>query len=320
MALIVVPDDSPPVLKGTGEEERLKRLGDVRIFDSRALTVEELTRRIADAEIVMNIRATSVFSEAVLRNSPKLKMISIYGIGYDNVDLKTASELGITVTNTPGYSGIAVAEMALALMLAVSRRLVQNDRLIRKNQWAREYAGQLYGKTLGVIGTGNIGERMIKLGKALGMRVIAWTYHPSLVRAKAYGIDFVELEELLRQSDVVSIHILGSKEATRLIGKKEIGLMKPSAIIVNTARGSVIDEDALVEALTNRRIAGAGLDVFAVEPLPTDHPFKSLDNVILSPHIAANVPEATLSGLAMAADNIASFLKGKPVNVVRPRK
>jgi len=318
MSIIVVPDDEPPVLAGTAEEERLRQLGEVRIYDSRSISDEELLPRIADANVVYNIRSTSVFSRNVMKNCPKLKLIAIYGVGYDNVDVEAASELGITVSNTPGYSAIAVGETSLALMLAVAHNIVQNDRSIRSGGWARGYASQLCGKTLGVIGTGNVGQRMVQLGKAIGMKVIAWTLHPSPERAAEYGVEFVTLKELMRQSDVVSIHVLGVPQTDKLIGKRELALMKPTAILINTARGSVVDEQALVEALQKGTIAGAGWDVFVNEPLPLDHPLRSIENVVLSPHTAAMIPEATLAGMAMAVDNVANFLQGRPTNVVKP--
>jgi D-3-phosphoglycerate dehydrogenase len=252
-----------------------------------------------------------------MENSPRLKLISIYGVGYDNVDISSASKLNITVTNTPGYSTVAVSEMALTLMLAVARRVVQNDRTIRSGEWARGYASQLCGKTLGVIGTGSIGQRMIQLGKAIGMEVIAWTFHPSPERASQYGVEFVSLEDIMRRSDVLSIHALASPETSDLISKRELMMMKPTALLINTSRGSIINEPDLIEALKNGTIAGAGLDVFAAEPLPADSPLRSLDNVVLSPHTAAMVPEATLAGLSMAVDNIANFRQGKATNVVQ---
>jgi D-3-phosphoglycerate dehydrogenase len=315
---IVVPDDEPPVFAGTVEETRLKELGEVCIYDSRALSDEELLHRIADADIVVNIRATSIFSRDVMKNCPKLKLISIYGVGFDNVDIRAASDFKITVTNTPGYSAVAVSEMSLALMLAVGRKIAQNDRTLRAGGWARGYALQLSGKTLGVIGTGSIGQRMIQLGKSIGMKVIAWTFSSSPERSARCGVEFVALDELLRQSDVVSIHVLGSPQTNNLISKHELMLMKPAAILINTARGSIVNEQDLVEALTNGVIAGAGLDVFAQEPLPPDHPLRNLDNAVLSPHTAAMVPEATLAGLAMAVDNVIHFLQGNATNAVQP--
>ncbi len=318
MIKIVVPDDEPPVFAGTAEEERLKQLGEVRIYDSRALSDEELLTRIADADIVLNIRATSIFSRNVMKNCPKLKLISIYGLGFDNVDISAASDFKITVTNTSGYSAVAVGEMALALMLAVARKIAQNDRDLRAGGWARGYALQLSGKRLGVIGTGSIGQRMIQLGKSIGMKVIAWTLNPSPERAVQYGVEFVALDELMRQSDVVSIHVLGLPQTNNLISRRELMLMKPTAILINTARGSIINEQDMIEALTDGAIAGAGLDVFAHEPLTHDHPLRNLENVVLSPHTAAMVPEATLAGLDMAVDNVIHFLHGTTTNLVQP--
>jgi D-3-phosphoglycerate dehydrogenase len=317
MTIIVVPDDEPPVLAGTIEEERLKQLGEVRVYDSRAFGDEELIVRVADADVVLNIRATSIFSRNVMRNCSSLKLISIYGVGYDNVDMQAASELGITITNTPGYSAVAVSEMALSLMLVVARRIVTNDRIIRAGGWARGYSSQLYGKTLGVIGTGNIGQRMVELGKSIGMKVVAWTLKPTPERANQYGVEFVTLDELMRHSDVVSIHVLGLPQTNNLIGKRELMLMKSTAILINTARGSIVNEQALIEALRNGVIAGAGIDVFADEPLPLNHPLRSIENVVLSPHTASMVPEATLAGLAMSVDNIASFIHGHTTNMVK---
>ncbi len=317
MIKIVVPDDEPPVFTATAEEKRLRQLGEVVIHNSRALSDAELLKRIADADIVLNIRSTSVFTANVMENSPRLKLISIYGVGYDNVDISSASKLNITVTNTPGYSTVAVSEMALTLMLAVARRVVQHARTIRSGEWARGYASQLCGKTLGVIGTGSIGQRMIQLGKAIGMEVIAWTFHPSPERASKYGVEFVSLEDIMRRSDVLSIHALASPETSDLISKRELMMMKPTALLINTSRGSIINEPDLIEALKNGTIAGAGLDVFAAEPLPADSPLRSLDNVVLSPHTAAMVPEATLAGLSMAVDNIANFRQGNATNVVQ---
>ena len=190
-------------------------------------------------------------------------------------------------------------------------------RYARAGGWARGYSSQLYGKTLGVIGTENVGQRIIQLGKSIGMKVIAWTLNPSSERAAQYGVEFVTLDELMRDSDVVSIHVLGVPQAYNLIGKRELMLMKPTAILINTARGSIVNEQALVEALRNGVIAGAGLDVFADEPLPLDHPLRSIENVVLSPHTASMVPEATLAGLAMAVDNVANFLQGQATNVVK---
>jgi D-3-phosphoglycerate dehydrogenase len=316
--IISVPDDEPPVLAGTHVEEHLRRIGDVHIWDDRPVDADALVERIRDADVVVNIRSTCLFTSEVLERCPKLKIVSIYGIGVDNVDLDAASRLGIAVCNTPGYSSAAVAELALGLMLAVGRRIVTNDRNIRGGGWATGYGTQLHGKTLGVVGTGAIGQQMIRVGKSIGMKVLAWTLHPSPERAQEYGVEFVPLDGLLSQSDVVSLHLVLSPETTGLIGERELSLMKSNAILVNTARGPMVDEKALVQALREGRIGGAGLDVFELEPLPPGHPLIEMDNVVLSPHTAAMTPETTLGGLDMAVDNVENFLAGNPSNVVNP--
>lgn len=317
MPMIVVPDDEPPVLAGTEQEKRLRSVGEVCVFGSRALSEEELVSRLGDAEVVLNIRSTSRFTRGVMRACPKLKAVSIYGVGYDNVDVGAAQEQGITVMNTPGYSAVAVAELAVSLMLAVARRVVSHDRSVRQGGWARGYGTQLHGKMLGVLGAGSIGGRMIEVGKALGMHVIAWTFHPSEERSRELGVEFLSLDDLLQRSDVVSLHLLGSEEVEGMIGERELSLMKPTAFLVNTARGSIVDEVALVEALRSGKIGGAGLDVYETEPLPADHPLRDMENVVLSPHVGAMTPETTLRGLAMAVDNVMSYLDGHPSNVVQ---
>ncbi len=313
---IVIPDDYPPVISGTRHIERLKELGELVVYTSRPESKEELIERIKDADVVINIRSYCKFPAEVLREAKSLKLLSIWGTGTDNVDLEAARELGITVTYTPGTATESVAEHALALMLAVARRIPQIDRQVKEGKWVRGLVTQLYGKTLGIIGTGLIGSHMAKLAKGIGMNVIAWTFHPSKEKEKELGIEYVPLEQLLRESDVVSLHLRLSEKTKGLIGRKELSLMKPTAFLINTARGAIVDEEALIEALRERRIAGAGLDVYSKEPLDPDSPLLKLDNVVLTPHSAGQTPEVLDKGLSMAVENIANFLAGKPTNVV----
>jgi len=316
MIKIVVPDDFPQAINGTQAHERLKQCGELTIFNTKAESQKELTERIRDANIVLNIRAYSKFTDEVLRNCPELKMISIWGAGTDNVDLKTAGELGIVVSNTHGSSTISIAEHTMALIFAVSRNIPEIHHAVKRGQWPRGYVVELYGKTLGVIGTGSIGQRVCELGKGMGMEVIAWTYHPSEEKAKRLGLEFVSFEELLKRADVVSVHLRLSPKTEGLIGKKEFELMKPTAIFINTARGAIIDYKALIQALEEKKIAGAGLDVYPIEPIPPDDPLLRLDNVVLTPHSAGMTKEAMDAGLNMAVDNIIHYMEGRPVRVV----
>jgi len=247
----------------------------------------------------------------VLEACPSLRLISIWGTGTDNVDLAAARRQGIRVTNTPNVSAAAVAEHTLALILAVARRMVHVDRQVRQGLWPRAMVTQLRGKTLGLIGTGAIGREVARLGTAIGMRVIAWTFHP-----EGSVIEWVAFDDVFRQSDVVSLHLRLSAETEGLVRREHLDLMKPDGMLINTARGGILNENDLVQALQANRIAGAGLDVFETEPLPPDSPLLALSNVVLTPHSAGITPEATEAGLALAIENVFSFLAGRPTNVV----
>ena len=316
-SLLVVPDDEPPALAGTPLEARVRSLAErTEWHTTRPTGNRDTIDRITEADAVINIRSAVPFPREVLAACPNLKLLSVWGTGVDHVDLVAAEELGITVANTPGYGAPYVSEHALALALAVSRQIVQNDRRIREGGWAAGFIDELYGKTLGVVGTGAIGRRMIQLGQGIGMNVVAWTFNPTPERAKEYGVDFLELDDLLRRADVVSLHVALTPDSVGLIGRERLALMKSTAILVNVARGAVVDEAALVAALQNGAIAGAGLDVFEVEPLPPGHSLTQLDNVVLSPHAGSMAYNGTMRGLEMSIENLEQFAAGSPVNVV----
>ncbi len=229
----------------------------------------------------------------------------MWGTGTDHIDLAAAARRGIAVRNTPGVSAVSIAEHTLALLLAVARRIPQADAATRRGEWPRGQSVELNGKTCGVVGLGAIGRRFAQLAAGIGMRVVAWTMHPRSLP----GIEMVELDELYRTSDVVSIHLRLSPETEGMVGAAQFALMKPGAILLNTARGAIVQEPALLEALQTRRIAGAGLDVFTVEPLPPGHAFTKLPNVVLTPHCAGITPEALEAGLRMAVEKIWTFLE-----------
>ena len=309
---IVIPDDAPPVMAPSQAWRNFDGRDAVSYFDSLPGTEERLLERIAGAEVVLNIRSSTQFTASVFERSPALRMLSIWGTGTDNVDLEAARAHGVTVTNTPGVSATSIAEHALALMLAVARWIPRLDAQTRAGEWPRGRMTQLQGKTLGIIGLGAIGRKFARLGEAIGMRVIAWTMHPD----PALGFTLVERDELLRASDVVSLHLRLSDQTRGMLGARELALMKPGAIFINTARGAIVDEVALVDALASHRIAGAGLDVFETEPLGPGHALYRLDNVVLTPHAAGVTAEALEAGLQMALDNVRHFLAGRPMHVV----
>jgi D-3-phosphoglycerate dehydrogenase len=310
MPHIVIPDDEPPVMATSVAFQRLTNQ-DVRVYSSRPADPEDLITRLQDAEVVINIRATTRFTREVLSHSPKLRLISIWGTGTDNVDLEAAKAHRIRVTNTPDVSAIAVAEHTLSLIMAATKQTVTIDRRVREGKWPRASVSQLHGQTLGLVGTGAIGRKVARLGKGIGMHVIAWTFHPQGDIA-----EWVSLEDVFRRSDAVSVHVRQSPETVEMIRHEHFELMKPTAVFINTARGRIVRERDLIEALRTNRIAGAGLDVFETEPLPANSPFFSLSNVVLTPHSAGITPAATEAGLALAIENVFAWLAGRSTNVV----
>src|SRR5215510_14980145 len=217
--MIAVPDDFPSVFAGSAAHERARALGDVRVYTERGADDEaELARRIGNARVAVNIRAHAHFTDKVLAACPDLKLISIWGVGTDNIDLAAAARRGVTVCNTPGANAFAVAEHTLALMLAVARKIPQIDREMRGGAWPREMLTQLCGKTLGVFGTGNIGARVAQLGRGIGMEVLTWSARKDTAAAK---------DEILRRADVVSLHVRLTDETRGFVGGRELGLMKP---------------------------------------------------------------------------------------------
>jgi phosphoglycerate dehydrogenase-like enzyme len=300
--VIYIPDDAPVVMANSAAYAALQERADVRYWDT--LPGPELVERIKDAEIVINIRSSCRFTAGIFDACPRLKLLSIWGTGTDHVDLAAAARHGVTITNTPGVAAIAIAEHCLMLMLAVARRIIDTDRAVRQGHWPRAQVAQMHGKTLGVIGLGAIGRQFARLGQAIGMNVITWTMNPK----PELGFEHVKLDELYRRSDVVSLHLRLSEQTTGMVGREQFQMMKPSAIFINTARGPIVDEFAMLEALVSARIAGAGLDVFTVEPLPADSPIKGLPNVVLTPHSAGITPETLEAGLAMSIDNVWKWL------------
>ena len=315
---IVIPDDFPPVYQGHDELDLLKPYGEVILYGTKAAGEQELIDRLKGAAALINIRAYSSFTADVLAALPDLKIISILGTGTDNVDLEAASRLGIAVTNVPGASTVSVAELAIALMFAAARHVARADRAIRSGQWQHVQGIELRGKTMGIVGLGAIGQEVAIMARGLGMKVVAWSMTPDDERMRRVGATPVELNELLATSDVVSLHLRSSARTAGVIGARELSLMKPSAILVNTARGALVDETALAKALASGRLGAAGLDAFIQEPLPSDSPLLKLDNVVLTPHFGWVTDEATARLRQVPVVNLIAFFEGRPANVVNP--
>lgn len=316
--LVVIPGDTPAQIQGSPHLARLEPYAEVALYTDRPADVDGQVRRAQGATIMLNSRgATCRWPGELLRRLPALKMLSVFGIGTDSVDVAAARELGIVVCNTPGITAPIVAEHAFALVLATAKRVVFQSDELRAGRWGTRMNNlYLNGKTLGLVGAGPITARMAQLARAIGMRVLAWTYHPSPARAAALGVEFVDLDELLRQADVVSLHVKLTDLSRGLIGRRELGLMKPGALLVNAGRGALVDQAALVEALESGHLGGAGLDVYDPEPLPADAPILGCRQVVLTPHSADWTPEGIDLLNAAAVDNAIAFLQGQPRNVV----
>lgn len=315
---IVIPDDDPPLYQGSPELAELQRLGEVTLYERRATSPTELRARLADADVAINVRAYTRFDRATLLAAPRLRLIAVVGTGTDNIDLPAATELGVAVCNCPGANARSVAEFTIALILAAARHIPLMDRQMRAGLWQHIEGVELRGKTLGVIGLGAIGQEVAQMGVGLGMQVVAWSLHHDPLRASRVGARLVEWEELFRTADVVSLHLRASPQTVGIIGARELGWLKRGAIFVNTARGALVDEEALRAAVQDGRIRAAGLDVFAEEPLRADSPWRTMDNVVLTPHVAWVTQEATTRLRLLPIENIAAFLAGAPRNVVNP--
>ena len=312
---IVVPGDDPVQIQGSPELAKLEPYGDLTIYKDRPETSEEKVKRAEGATVIMNTRGSVKWREEELRQLPDLKIISLCSIGTDMIDLKAARELGIDVCNLPGRTAPVVAEHIFGMMFGLAKRAGFLTEQMRAGKWPRMNNVMLQGKTLGIIGTGNIGAEMARLARAVGMNVVAWTFNPSQERAEKLGVQYVELDELFKVSDVVSLHVAASDKTQGLVGERELGLMKPGALLVNGARGAVVDTAALVDALNAGQLGGAAVDVFEQEPPPADHPLFACEQVILTPHCA----DMTVEGVELlnvgVVENVIAFLEGRPQNV-----
>ncbi len=316
---IVIPDDFPTTYASLDQADlqRLRPYGNVRLHTTRAADRQELFERLAEADVVINVRAYTKLDNEVFTRAPRLKLVSILGTGTDNVDLEGARARGITVTNTPGVGAPSVAELTLGLILAVTRAIPISHARLNQGSWQHVEGPELAGKTLGLLGLGAIGSYVAHLATGVGMRVIAWSFSRDVERARRLGVQLVDRDEVFRQADIVSVHLRNTPEVRNLVGPHELALMKPSAYLINTARGALVDQDALARALMEKQIAGAGLDVYTEEPLQLErNPFTGLDNVVLTPHVGAVTHEAAARSRAMPVDNIIAFLEGRPEHVV----
>jgi phosphoglycerate dehydrogenase-like enzyme len=311
---ILIPGDNPVQVAASPHLNRLAPYGDITLYDTTPQSSEEKLERAQGHQIILNSRGVVTWRQAEFSALPDLRMLTTCSIGTDMIDLSSAKDHGVVVSNQPGRTAPVVAEHMFGLMFAVAKRAAFMTSQIQAGQWPRRMNSMIQGKTLGIIGTGNIGAEMARLGNAIGMEVIAWTFNPSGERAVELGLRFVELDELLRSADIISLHVALTEDTRNLISADQMAMMKQGSLILNGARGPVVDIDALAAALDRGHLGGAALDVFDTEPFAEDHPIKHCENIILTPHAADQTPEGVDLLNEGAVDNIIAFLEGRPQN------
>jgi phosphoglycerate dehydrogenase-like enzyme len=292
---------------------------EIKVFNKPFASQDEAIKALQGFAVVVGMRERTPFPRKVIEALPDLKLLITTGARNNSFDVKACAERGVTVCGT-GATGSPTTGIAFGLMLELTRRIgFENARLKAGAPWQVTLGRDLEGLTLGILGLGKLGKRSAAVGKAFGMKTIAWSQNLTEDKAKAAGADYVSKDDLFRNSDFVTIHIVLSDRSRGLIGAKELGLMKKTAYLINTSRGPIVDEKALMAALQNNAIAGAGLDVFDVEPLPHDHPFRKMDNVVITPHLGYVSEQNYRKYFPDAVEDIRAWLDGKPVRVIEAK-
>jgi D-3-phosphoglycerate dehydrogenase len=288
-----------------------------KVFNEHLGGPDNVVRALQGFAIVCAMRERTGFPRGVIEKLPDLKLLITTGARNASIDIAAAAERGVVVCGTPSV-GSPTSGIAIGLMLELTRRIgYENARLKAGASWQTTIGPDLEGMTLGVIGLGKLGTRTSQIARAFGMKVMAWSQNLTAEKCKEAGVEYTSKEDLFRQADIITIHVVLSQRSRGLVGAKEFGLMKPTAYIVNTSRGPIIEEAALLAALRERKIAGAGLDVFDSEPLPVDHPLRKLDNVVLTPHLGYVAQQNYRAYFSGVVDDIRAFLDGKPVRVMK---
>jgi phosphoglycerate dehydrogenase-like enzyme len=317
---IVVLDDWTDFWGSQPDVERLRHRGEVTIHTTPAADESEVMQRLADATIALANRERTPLNARVLRSAERLELLAQTGRISPNVDAEAATERGIALVAAGGQSGshTAVAELGLALLLALARDIPDNDRRVRQADWVAPPTRMLSNMTLGILGLGNIGGHMARLGQALQMKLIAWGPTLTPERAQASGVEYVSFENLFRRADVLFVSTKLSDLTRGIVGADQLTLMKPSSYLINIARGPIVNESALIQALQDGKIAGAGLDVYDVEPLPSGHPFTKLGNVVLTPHVGWGTDNNFGLMVHNLTDAVIKYLDGDTSGVVNP--
>lgn len=313
---VALLDDYIGVSLQSADWSKVRERADIVVFDRPLGVPDEAAAALSDIDVICTLRERMAIPASLIERLPKLKYIVVTGKRYDAIDVAAAARRGIPVSTTTVGGGAhpgAVVELVWGLILSLARQIPREHASMQSGGWQTTIGTALAGKTLGIVGLGNLGAGVAKVGKAFGMDVIAWSPNLTDERARAAGARRVEKRELFSTSDVVSLHLVLSEMTRNIVGKPDLGAMKPTAFLVNTSRAGLVDEGALLETLAQRRIAGAALDVFSTEPPPRDCPFRSLPNVVLTPHIGYFTREQLARYYGEAAEAILAFLEGRPV-------
>jgi phosphoglycerate dehydrogenase-like enzyme len=309
-------DDYQNVVLKIAAWSKVKSDVEFKVFNAHLGGPDKVIAALQGFQIVVAMRERTGFPKQVIDALPDLKLLITTGMRNASIDTEAAKARGITVCGT-GSFGSPTSSIAIGLMLELTRHIgYENARLHSGATWQSTIGPDLEGMTLGILGLGKLGTRTANIAKAFGMKVIAWSQNLTAEKCQEAGVGYVSKDDLFRQSDFITIHVVLSQRSRGLVGDKEIGLMKPSAFIINTSRGPIIDEAALLAALRDKKIAGAGLDTFDVEPLPLDHPLRKMDNVVLTPHLGYVSEQNYKNYFAGVAEDIRGFLDGKPVRVM----
>jgi phosphoglycerate dehydrogenase-like enzyme len=313
-------DDYQNVALKLADWSKVTKDVDIKVFTEAVRRSDADTiRDLKDFDIVVMMRERTRFPRAVIDGMPKLKLLITTGAYNASIDMKACQERGIVVSGTGGF-GNPTTGITFGLILELTRRIGwEHARMKSGVLWQNTLGMDIEGKTLGVLGLGKLGARAAGVGKAFGMKVIAWSQNLTPERCKEVGVEYSTKDDLFRNADVVTIHLVLGDRTRGLVGASQLGAMKKTAYIVNTSRGPIIDEKALLDALNNKQIAGAGLDVFDVEPLPLDHPYRKMDNVVITPHLGYVSQQNYEKYYPDIVENIRGFLDGKPTRVIAPR-
>ena len=321
MKLAVLDDYQQLALKSADWERLRKRGLQVSVFHEAFASQDDAARKLEPFEVLVLMRERTPFPRALIERLPNLKFIALTGLRSASLDLAACTERKVPVSNTRGGSTSAVtAEFCFLLMLAAARDLAKAERGMREGRWHEGIGGGmvLEGKRLGLVGLGKLGSRVAGYAKAFGMDIVAWSQNLTAEKAALAGASFVSKEELFRTSDFVSIQLVLSDRSRGLVGAADLALMKPTAILVNTSRGPIVDEKAMLAALRSGKLAHAALDVYDTEPLPADHPLRSMQNVTLSPHLGYVSEDVYRTFWGDSVEDVEAWLDGKPVRVLNP--